>query len=132
MKYNKIIKSIFALLIATTLFTSCQKEVLLKKDGEWNYIYTYVYTGLNGNGSGSSEETGTYTFEKEGKGNRKTNSGDVTTFTWSRSDKTITMTYTGGGTLNYTVIKDEKKTQEMTSKTSDVNYIYNRTLKLTR
>lgn len=128
---KKIILILNALIIAL-LFSSCQKEVLLKKGGDWNYVYTYIYTNKStGIADSPQEESGKISFEKDGTGS-ETSNGSTDNFTWSRSGSTITINYNSGGTLAYTVTEDKKNSQKMTSRIETFTSYQDRTLKLTR
>jgi hypothetical protein len=111
MKRLFIILSIFTLVLS---ISSCNKNPLIKGDGTWDYILTDSWY-KNGSHQSTDEEYGTITFEKDGSGNQKENgSATANTFTWSKSGNTVVISYTGGGSFNYTIIEDGKKSQKWT------------------
>jgi len=111
-------KTIFMLGVIGTLSTvllSCGKDArigrnLWKKGGEWNIEtayreYKYVISGTTT--TETEHNVGTFTFNKGGTGKLRDSDGDIETFTYSNTQKTLTIEDTWGTDV-YDIIEWKK------------------------
>lgn len=112
-KIPNFMKQFFNVLLLTLIlsisFTACNRpdKKLPSKDGKWNYSAVAAAAGL------SNTETGTLTFTKDGKGT-DTSGGSSDSFTWSydKSGKKITLTYSGASKGTVYEVKEAKAKSE--------------------
>ncbi|MEI7802280.1 MAG: hypothetical protein WCI97_06540 [Bacteroidota bacterium] len=133
---SKILAITFSIAI---LFSSCSKapnKILPKKDGLWSATYTVSTTV----GSATSTQTGAWsvTFKKDGTGS-VTDAGTISTFTWSYSKDSKTLTFNEAGSITPTVFtveemksKSEKWTYQTTYTLSGIVYTISETITLTK
>lgn len=103
---NKFI--LYAIVLALLAAIGCSKnpeKVLPRKDGTWHYEEGQIV-----NGNRNVFDFGTVVFEKGGSG---TINNENFTWEYQEEDK-ITMSYSNGVTIDYTIVETSAKAQRWT------------------
>jgi len=122
-------KTIFMLLMAgavVAISLSCKKENRIERNlwnqgGEWNieslYFEEHVDEHYN---SYTDYNLGVITFNKGGDGSIRYDDGDIETFTYSNTEKTLTISYNSWQTVVYDIAEWKKDRLTLSGKyTSD-------------